>query len=53
MREVAVRLRQLLPEELPSLLETAGLRLASRYGDFGRKPFGARSRLQVCLAAAA
>jgi SAM-dependent methyltransferase len=53
VREVAFRLRQFLPDALPALLQTAGLRLTARYGDLERNPFGARSRLQVCLAAAA
>jgi SAM-dependent methyltransferase len=53
VREVAFRLRQFFPDELPSLLESAGLRLTARHGDFDRNRFGARSRLQVCLAALA
>ena len=51
VREVAFRLRQFFPDELPPLLEEAGLRLTARYGDFDRNRFGARSRLQVCLTA--
>jgi SAM-dependent methyltransferase len=51
VREVAFRLRQFFPDEFPSLLRQAGLRLTARYGDFDRNRFGARSRLQVCLAA--
>ena len=50
VREVAFRLRQFLPDELPPLRESAGFQLAARYGDFDRNPLGARSRLQVCLA---
>lgn len=53
VHEVAFRLRQFLPDELPSPLRAAGLRLTARYGDFDRSPFRARSRLQVCLAAPA
>lgn len=53
VREVAFHLRRFRPDELPDLLQPAGLRLAERYGDFDRRLFGGRSRLQVCLAAAA
>jgi SAM-dependent methyltransferase len=52
-RDVAFHLRQFFPDDLPRALEAAGLRLTARYGEFDRRPFGARSRLQVCLAAAA
>jgi SAM-dependent methyltransferase len=45
-----LRLRQFFPDELPRLLENAGLRLMSRHGDFDGARFGARSRNQVCVA---
>ena len=53
VRELEFRLRQFLPDEVPGLLDAEGLRLNARFGDFDRNLFGARSRLQVCLAAAA
>lgn len=52
-REVAFHLRQFFPDDLPRALEAAGLRLTARFGEFDRRAFTARSRLQVCLAAAA
>jgi SAM-dependent methyltransferase len=52
-RLTPLRLRQFFPDDLPKLLETAGLTLASRDGDFDGGRFGARSRNQVCVARAA
>jgi hypothetical protein len=51
--EVAFHLRQFFPDDIPRVLAAAGLRLVARYGEFDRRFFGARSRLQVCLAASA
>lgn len=48
-----LELRQIFPQELPLLVERAGFRLAARYGDFDRRPFGPESRAQVCLCAPA
>jgi SAM-dependent methyltransferase len=45
-----LRLRQIFPQELPLLLEAAGLELLARYGDFERTPFTAASLNQVCIA---
>jgi SAM-dependent methyltransferase len=44
--------RQIFPQELPLLLETAGLKLVARYGDFDRGPFSGESLNQVCLCSA-
>ncbi len=44
--------RQIFPQELPLLLETAGLRLVARYGDFDRGPFSGESLNQICLCSA-
>jgi SAM-dependent methyltransferase len=46
---VPMVLRSIFPQELPLLLSAAGLELVSRFGDLSRSPFGAGSRLQVCL----
>jgi SAM-dependent methyltransferase len=46
-------LRQFFPQELPLLLETAGLELVARHGDFARNPLGPWSLNQICLARAA
>lgn len=43
-------LRQFFPQELPLLLEAAGLEMVARWGDFARNPMGADSLNQVCLA---
>lgn len=53
IRNVVFSLRQFFAGELPGLLDQAGLQLISRWGDFERSRFTSRSRLQVCLAAAA
>ena len=45
-----IRLRQFFPQELPLLLEVAGLELVARYGDFDRSPLRSTSANQICLA---
>jgi SAM-dependent methyltransferase len=47
-----LELRQFFPQELPLLLESGGMELVARYGDFSRNPLGAESVNQVCLARA-
>ncbi len=44
-----LHLRQLFPQELPLLVEAAGLRLVARYGGFDRDHFDAHSHRQVCI----
>jgi SAM-dependent methyltransferase len=52
-REIApLRLRLLFPQEVSLLLDTAGLELAVRYGDFDRNPLCSGSLNQICLARA-
>lgn len=46
---VPMVLRSIFPQELPLLLSAAGLALTERFGDLSRAPFGAQSRMQVCL----
>lgn len=41
-------LRQIYPQELPLLLDKAGLSLTARFGGFAREPFGTGFR-QVCI----
>lgn len=48
-----LHMRNLFPQEIPLLLELAGLRLAARYGDVGRSPFTGASSRQVCVCEAA
>jgi SAM-dependent methyltransferase len=43
-------LRLIYPQELPLLLETEGLTLISRFGDFARNPLTRESLNQVCIA---
>ena len=51
VREVApFRLRQIFPQEMPLLLESSGLELAARHGDFAGNPLTGQSLNQVCLA---
>lgn len=45
-------LRQIYPQELPLLLDKAGLSLTGRFGGFAREPFGTGFR-QVCIATSA
>ncbi|MGH9238826.1 MAG: class I SAM-dependent methyltransferase [Vicinamibacterales bacterium] len=46
---VPLVLRSIFPQELPLLLSAAGLELVSRFGELSREPFGAGSRIQLCL----
>lgn len=48
-RTIEFRLRMIFPQELASLLDSAGLRLEERYGEFSREPFVAVSPRQVCI----
>jgi len=48
--QTPLALRQIFPEELPSLLAANGFHLTDRFGDFDRVPFGSGFR-QVCIAA--
>jgi SAM-dependent methyltransferase len=50
-RRIEYRLRVIFPQELLLLLECAGFRLATRYGEFTREPFEASSPRQVCICA--
>ena len=51
VREIApLRLRQIFPQELPLILDSAGLKLVDRYGDFDRNPLTGDSLNQICLA---
>lgn len=51
-RHTVLEMRQIFPQELPLLLELAGLRLEARYGGFDRSPLAPNSRRQVCIAVA-
>jgi len=46
---IPLHLRCIFPQELPTLLALNGLRLESRYGDFGGEPFKSESPRQVCV----
>lgn len=48
-RTVSLDLRSIFPQELPLLVETGGLRLLERYGDFSHSPFTNTSPHQVCV----
>jgi SAM-dependent methyltransferase len=50
---VSVDVRSIFPQELPLLVETGGLRLLARYGDFSYSPFTNESPHQVCVCEAA
>ena len=53
VREVApLSLRVFFPQELPLLLEMAGLELAVRYGDFAGNPLTGAALNQICIARA-
>lgn len=52
-RHTPLELRQIFPEELSLLVETGGLQLIERFGDFDRGPLTAHSHRQVCICAAA
>ncbi|HWV49902.1 MAG TPA: class I SAM-dependent methyltransferase [Microbacterium sp.] len=47
--EVPIEVRSIFPQELPLLLEHAGLRLVERFGDWGGNPFTADSSIQLCV----
>ena len=49
-RTEEMRLRTIFPQELPLLLNAAGLELAARFGDFDGNPLTADSLNQVCIA---
>jgi len=52
--EVApLSLRMFFPQEVPLLLEAAGLELAARYGDFAGNPLTGDGLNQICIARAA
>jgi SAM-dependent methyltransferase len=42
-------LRSIFPQELPLLLEAAGLELVNRFGELDSRPFDGASRIQLCL----
>jgi SAM-dependent methyltransferase len=46
---VPVVVRSIFPQELPLLLQAAGLALVDRFGDLSKHPFRAGSPQQVCL----
>jgi hypothetical protein len=46
---VPLTLRSIFPQELPLLVEAAGLELVSRFGELDSRPFESGSRSQVCL----
>ena len=43
-------LRQFFPQEVPLLIESAGLELVARYGDFAGNPLSEHGLNQICLA---
>ncbi|NNM75188.1 class I SAM-dependent DNA methyltransferase [Enterovirga aerilata] len=49
-RTSVMRLRTIFPQELPLLLNAAGLELAARFGDFDGGPLAGESLNQVCIA---
>jgi SAM-dependent methyltransferase len=48
-RVIDYRLRVIFPQELLLLLDAAGFRLETRYGEFTREPFQSSSPRQVCI----
>jgi SAM-dependent methyltransferase len=53
LRELApLTLRQFFPQELPLLLEGAGLELSTCYGDFAGNPLSVDGLNQICIARA-
>jgi SAM-dependent methyltransferase len=50
VRTQPMRLRQFFPQEVPLLLETCGLVLTERFGDFDGHPLARHSLNQVCIA---
>jgi SAM-dependent methyltransferase len=49
-RVIDYSLRVIFPQELLLLLDAAGLRMETRYGEFTREPFQSSSPRQVCIA---
>jgi 2-polyprenyl-3-methyl-5-hydroxy-6-metoxy-1,4-benzoquinol methylase len=47
--KVPLQMRVIFPQEMPLLIESGGLRLFKRFGDFDQGPFEARSFRQVCV----
>lgn len=50
-QKVALEVRSIFPQELPVLLELAGLRLVERFGGWDGAPFAAESPIQLCVCA--
>jgi hypothetical protein len=48
-RIIDYSLRVIFPQELLLLLDAAGLRMETRYGEFTREPFQSSSPRQVCI----
>ncbi len=48
-RVIEYSLRVIFPQELLLLLEAAGFRVETRYGEFTREPFTSSSPRQVCI----
>lgn len=46
---VSIEVRSIFPQELPVLLERAGLRLVERFGGWDGEPFAADSPIQICV----
>jgi SAM-dependent methyltransferase len=46
---VPMVLRSIFPQELPLLLDAAGLELVNRFGELSGAPFQSGSRIQACL----
>jgi hypothetical protein len=46
---VSMVVRSIFPQELPLLLQAAGLQMSHRFGNLLKEPFGATSPQQVCL----
>jgi SAM-dependent methyltransferase len=46
---VSVVVRSIFPQELPLLLQAAGLHLLNRFGNLSKHPFGTGSPQQVCV----
>jgi SAM-dependent methyltransferase len=52
-RIIDYNLRVIFPQELLLLLDAAGFRLETRYGEFTREPFQSSSPRQVCICSSA
>ena len=46
---IPLDVRSIFPQELPLLVARAGMRLVTRHGDFGGRPFEHDSPRQVCV----